>query len=426
MTRAAPVRLGREFGLLWAGQTVSNVGDRINFFVVPTVMILVLDASPFEVGLVAMAQYLSIPVLSLVAGALVDRWDLRRTLILCDLIRFVAIAVVPVAYWLGLLSIPLLFVAVVVVNATAVFFTIGYTATIASIVPADGRVTAYSRLETSRTASEVVGPAIGSGLYQLLGVASLLLDAATFVVSALSIRAMRPAGGGAGRTSSPWSRLVHGVRLNWQDPVLRRTLQGTLLANIGGPIFVTVLPVLAYRGLGMSVGLFGVAMSVAAVGAVIGTFFAQRISSRIGAARVMPLSIFLHSFVGLGILAAPALPPVGVIGATLACYGFFMVWYNVSTAAVRQARVLPADQAVSHAAFRTITWGVIPVSVLLGGVLVELWADDVGILAATQLTMVLGTLVGTFFAALPLLPVQSLLDREEALQAPPASSPVTR
>lgn len=418
-----PVRLGREFNLLWAGQSVSNIGDKINLFVVPTVMILVLHATPFEVGLVAMAQYLAIPVLSLVAGMLVDRWDLRTTLIVCDLIRFGVIILIPTAYWFGFLSVPLLFISVAVANATSVFFNIGYTATIASIVAPEGRVKAYSNLETSRTTSEVIGPAIASGLYTLLGVAALLIDAATFLFSAANIRAMKPYGGGAGKQQPMWTRLKRGVRLNWDDPVLRGTLLGTLLANIGGPIFVTVMPVLAYRGLGLSVGALGAAMSVAAVGAVLGTFVAPRVSRRLGAARMMPVSIFLHSVVGLGILAAPALPPAIVLGATLTLYGIFMVWYNVSTAAVRQARVPSADQAVSHAAFRTVTWGVIPVSVFMGGVIVELLTDSYGILNATKITMVFGTLIGTLFAALPLLPLQGRIDREKAEAERAAAAP---
>jgi MFS family permease len=414
MNDSITVKLGRQFNLLWAGQSVSLIGDKITIFAVPTVMILLLGASPFQVGLVAMAQYLAIPILSLIAGALVDRWDLRWTLIACDLIRFGMVIMVPIAYWLGFLSIPLLFITVAVVNATAVFFNIGYTATIASIIPGDGRVKAYSHMETSRTTSDVVGPAVASALYAFLGVAALVVDAASFLFSAASISAMKPYGGGSGRMQSMWSRLKQGVRLNWSDPVLRATLQGTLLANIGGPIFVTVMPVLAYRGLGLSVGELGAAMSVAAAGAVVGSLVVQRVSRRLGPARLMPWAIWLHSFVGLGILFAPALPSAVVIGATLTLYGIFMVWYNVSTAAVRQARVPVAEQAVSHAAFRTITWGVIPLSVFAGGVIVEALTGSYGILNATKITMVFGTLIGTFFAAIPLAPVNRMLQREKA------------
>ncbi|OLB74062.1 MAG: hypothetical protein AUI14_24580 [Actinobacteria bacterium 13_2_20CM_2_71_6] len=414
--------LGREFNLLWLGQSVSNVGDKINVFVVPTIMILLLHASAFQVGLVGMAQYLAIPLLSLVAGVLVDRWTLRYTLIWCDVIRCVVIAVIPIAWWLGLLSVPVIFFCVAVANATSVFFNIGYTATISAIVPTDGRVKAYSQMESSRTVSEVVGPAIASGLYQLMGTASLLVDAASFLFSAGNIRAMAPYGVQKVRKDPMWTRLKAGVRLNWQDPVLRGTVLGTTLLNMGGPIFVTVLPILAYRGLNLSVGTLGTVMSVAAVAAVIGALVAQRVSKFLGPARLMPWSVFLHCLVGLGILAAPALPSAVVLGATLSFYGLFMVWYNVSTAAVRQARVNPADQAVSHAAFRTVTWGVIPFAALLGGVLVQVLTPHFGVLNAAKITMVGGTLIGVLFAWIPEAPTQARLDRERASAEAAASA----
>jgi hypothetical protein len=102
-----------------------------------------------------------------------------------------------------------------------------------------------------------------------------------------------------------------------------------------------------------------------------------------------------------------------------------MVWYNVSCAAVRQARVPSSDQAVSHAAFRTITWGVIPVSVFVGGVMVDQLTGGFGVLNATKITMVIGTLIGTLFAAIPLAGLQSLINREQAGREPaPVATPI--
>src|SRR5262245_47020581 len=118
------MKLGRDFNLLWAGQTVGYLGDRVTLFVVPTAMVFLLGASAFDVGLISTAQYLAIPLLSLVAGALADRWDMRRMLIACDLIRFVAVVAIPVAYWAGVLSIPLLFACVATTSAATVFFNI--------------------------------------------------------------------------------------------------------------------------------------------------------------------------------------------------------------------------------------------------------------------------------------------------------------
>ena len=74
---------------------------------------------------------------------------------------------------------------------------------------------------------------------------------------------------------------------------------------------------------------------------------------------------------------------------------------------------------MSHAAFRTITWGVIPISVFVGGVLVEALTDNFGILNATKITMVFGTLIGTLFAAIPLARLQSMIDREKAAEVEP-------
>jgi MFS family permease len=404
------VSLGRQFNLLWAGQSISNAGDRITLFVVPALMIFVLDASAFEVGLVSMAQYLAIPVLSLVAGGLVDRWDLRTLLIVCDLLRFCAIGLVPVAYWLGFLSVPLLFCCVVVVSAATVFFTTGYIPAVTAIVPAGELVRANSRLEASRTTAELGGPAVAGWLYNAFGAVALVVDATTYLFSAACLRLMRPCGGRGGNGATLWSRLAVGIRANWRNPVLRKSTAGTLLANIGGPIFVTQLPVLAYQGLHLSAGTFGTVMSVAAVGSVLGAVLAPRVSRRFGPGRMLAWSMVLHSASGLGILFASTFPAPVVLALTMASYGCFFAWYNICSQAVRQEHMPVADQAVIVGAYRTITWGVIPVSVFVGGAAVSLLALRFDILTAVTITMVCGTVIG-ISSFLPLHSMQSLLDR---------------
>ncbi|MGH3680752.1 MAG: MFS transporter, partial [Natronosporangium sp.] len=204
-----PAGLSRDFQLFWAGNTGSLLGDRISFLVVPAVVVFLLGGSAFDVGLISTAQYLAIPVLSLAAGALADRWDLRRMLIGCDLVRFAAIAAIPVAYWFGFLRIPLLFALVVVVSVATVFFAIGYMPAIAATVAQPDLVRANARMEGSRTVTELGGPAVAGGIYQLLGVAALLVDAVSYLVSAVAVRAMRPfgeasraAGSAAGRAAT--------------------------------------------------------------------------------------------------------------------------------------------------------------------------------------------------------------------------------
>lgn len=422
-------KLGRDFHLLWAGETAGHVGDRVTQIVVPAVMVFVLGASAFEIGLVSMAQYVAIPVLSLVAGALVDRWDLRRLLIACDLVRFCAIAIIPVAYWQGFLSVPLLFVCVAVVSVATVFFSLGYIPALSSIVETRDLVRANARLEGSRTVSEVGGPALAGWLYQLFGTVALLVDALSYLLSAAAFRAMRPLGGHAGAGQRIRSRLAIGIRMNWTDPILRRSTAGTFLANIGGPIFVTQLPVLAYQGLNLSAAEFGTVMSIAALGAVLGTVLAPGIARRMGSGRMLALSMVAHSAAGLGILAVPRYPAAIVLCLTLTLYGFFFAWYNINSQSIRQARVPIKDQAVIHGAYRTVTWGVIPISAFVGGWVVTLLAGRMDILDAARTTMVAATVIG-ISSIVPLAGMQRLLEtappiEDEPLPAAEKEKPAT-
>lgn len=419
MTRA---RLTRDFHLLWAGETVGHVGDRVTQIVVPAVMVFVLGASAFEVGLVSMAQYVAIPVLSLVAGALVDRWDLRRLLIGCDLVRFAAVALIPVAYWQGFLSIPLLFGCVAVVSAATVFFSLGYIPALSSIVETRDLVRANARLEGSRTVSEVGGPALAGWLYQLFGTLALLVDALSYLLSAAAFRAMRPFGVQKTSGQRIRSRLARGIRMNWTDRILRRSTAGTFLANVGGPIFVTQMPVLAYQGLGMSVAELGAVMSVAALGAVLGAVVAPVLARRMGSGRMLALSMVAHSASGLGILAVTRYPPAVVLCLTLTLYGFFFAWYNINSQAIRQARAPIRDQAVIHGAYRTVTWGIIPISAFVGGWVVSLLARSMDIRSAALYTMVAATVIG-ISSIVPLAGMQRLLDTERPIEDGPGPGP---
>ncbi|MFJ5229404.1 MFS transporter [Kitasatospora sp. NPDC088391] len=421
MKARLPRSLGRGFNVFWFGQSVSTVGDRVTVFVVPTLMIFVLHASALQVGIVSMAQYLGIPLLGPVAGVLVDRWDKRRTMLVCDLVRLVAVAAIPLAYWLDALSTPLLFCCVAAVSGATIFFNVGYLVAVPAVVEEEHLVRAYSRLEGSGSVSEVAGPSIAAALYSALGVAALVVDAASYLVSAVCFGWMRPWGERTVSTGSVWQRLTLGFRLNWQDPVLRRIVLAAVTLNSGGPVFVTVLPVLAYRGLGVTVGVFGAAMSAGAVGALLGALVAPRISERLGIGRTLAWALLLHCLVGLGVLAAPALPAGPVIAATMGAYGFFMSCINVCSAPARQSRMSAKHQGVMHAAFRTVTWGVIPLAALVGGLSVSLLTGPLGVLDAARWTMAGGTLLAacSFF---PALAVQSRMDADPPKAADTAAA----
>ncbi|MFL6111684.1 MAG: MFS transporter [Catenulispora sp.] len=416
MTKRSPANLGRGFNLFWTGQTVSMAGDKVTVFVVPTLMIFALHASALQVGIVAMAQYLGIPLVGPVAGVLVDRWDKRRTMLTCDLVRLAAVLVIPIAYWRHFLSTPLLFGCVAVVSGATIFFNIGYLVAVPAVVSEDQVVAAYSRLEGSGSVAQVAGPSIAAGLYSALGVGALFVDAASYLISAASFRFMEPWGTRTVTAGSIRQRLALGFRLNWADPVLRRVILAAVTLNSGGPIFVTVLPILAYRGLHLSAGAFGAAMSVAAVGGLAGAVVAPKIAKRFGLGRTFAWSLLAHNLTGLGILAAPTVPPTVVIAVTLAGYGFCMSCINVCSAPTRQLRMSAENQGVMHAAYRVFTWGVIPVAALVGGLGVSVLTGSLGVLDASRVMMAGGTLLAAL-SFLSAIRIQPLLDAAEAQRA---------
>jgi hypothetical protein len=314
----------------------------------------------------------------------------------------------------------LLFACVAAISAATIFVSVGYLVAVPAAVSEDKLVTAYSRLEGSHTVSEVAGPSIAAGLYHALGVAALVADAASYLVSAWCLRRM-PEWGKAAATPEPiWPRLLLGFRLNWADPVLRRVVLAAITLNSGGPIFVTVLPILAYRGLGMSAGAFGLAMSGAALGGVLGAVIAPAISRRFGLGRTLAYGLLFHNVSGLGILAAPTLPQGLVIALTLGCYGFFMSCINVCSAPIRQSRMTADNQGIMHAAFRTVTWGVIPLAALVAGVLVNLLTPGLGVLDAARITMVGGCVLAafSFVSALRIQPLLSGVVAPQSVSVP--------
>ncbi len=97
-------------------------------------------------------------------------------------------------------------------------------------------------------------------------------------------------------------------------------------------------------------------------------------------------------------------------------YGFCMACINVSSAPIRQSRMSAANQGVMHAAFRTATWGVIPLAALVGGLMVSALSPSLGVLDAARWTMVAGTLLAAF-SFVSAVRVQPLLDRAAAEKA---------
>src|SRR5262249_26294928 len=128
-TDARPLSLwrNRDYLLLWGGQAVSSIGGEASNLAFP-LLILALTHSPAQAGFVSALRSLAYLLLGLPAGALIDRWDRKRTMILCDVGRALVLGSIPLALVFGRLSMAQIYLVSLVEGALYVFFSLAETA----------------------------------------------------------------------------------------------------------------------------------------------------------------------------------------------------------------------------------------------------------------------------------------------------------
>jgi MFS family permease len=182
----------RDFAFLWAGMTISIVGDGIYMVALP---FLVFQISNLPTALAAVGAAWTIPqvVFLLLAGVVTDRFDRRRVLIASDLVRALAIGVAGGLSVAGVLELWHLYILVAIFGAGEAFFMPAFGAIVPQVVPKDQLVEANSLDQFVRPIGmRLAGPVIGGLVVAVAGPGeAFIIDAATFVFSAVMVMAMR-------------------------------------------------------------------------------------------------------------------------------------------------------------------------------------------------------------------------------------------
>ena len=377
-----------NFKWLWAGQTISLVGSAVSRLAIPTTAILALHASAFQVGALSAATYAAFPVLGVFAGVWVDRLPRRRLMIACDVVRALALAMVPLAAAYHALTLALLFVVAIVTSVASVFFDVAYQAYLPDVVDADGLHDANARLEASSSAAQIVGNATGGALIAAVGAAlTIAIDAVSFGLSVVTLTFVR---------DRPRERNVANVRVSFvrdlrdgleyvfSNRALLRIVATTATSNLGGAMSTAVYLIFTYRTLHLSPTLVGVIFAVGNAGFV-GAIFAPRIVKRFGLSNTLVVSMCIAAL-------AQALVPLAVLGFSVPLLvaeqliaSAVIPIYNIAQVSWRQAAVPPELGGRMNATVRTIAWGTLPIGALLGAAL----ATSIGIVP----TLVVGTVV---------------------------------
>ncbi len=403
-----------DFLKLWTAETISQFGTQITILALPLTAILVLKATPFEVGVLETFQFLPFVLVGLPAGVWVDRLRRRPVLIVGDLGRAVALGSIPIAYALGMLTLPHLYIAAFVTGVLTVFFDVAYQSYLPSLVETDQLVDGNSKLEVSRASAQVGGPGVGGGLIELVAApVAILADSLSYLGSALFVllirRAEPPVEIPEGGHPKMRRQIVEGWRFVVGHPYLRWIAACTATSNLFGSMVQAVFLVYAVRVLGLSPGLIGVIFMAGGVGAIAGAFAAGRIGRilRLGWAIVAGIALANVAFLAVPLVTRGNAVPL-LIGA-LALGGIGNVVYNVSQVSYRQAICPPRMQGRMNATMRFLVWGTLPVGAFVGG--------SLGTAIGLRPTLWVGA-IGGMIAVLP-----ALLTRVRTLDRIPEPEP---
>jgi MFS family permease len=295
---ARPLWRNRDFRLMWSGQLLSTLGSSTSALAIP-LLVLAVTGSATRAGLVGTADGIVSAVVRLPGGALADRWNRRRILLVSDGVRLLALGALAVSILAGRATFGLVLAVVGVCAVFDVLFSPAETAALSRLVPAAQLPDAFARNEARTYAATLGGPPLGGLLYGIGQAVPFVADAVSYLVSLLAIRAIRtplqaerrhPAGDAAAdpdaRPTALLAEIGVGVAHVARSPFLRAVLLIAAPLNLAatGAIFATTI---VLRQQGTAAGVIGLAQGVVGVGGLLGAFAAAWIVRRLSVVRLI-------------------------------------------------------------------------------------------------------------------------------------------
>ena len=306
------------FTLLWCSRILSNVAFNMLGVAVGW-QLYALTGSALDLGLVGLAQFAPIVLLTLVVGQVADRYDRRLIAAICQLVQAGAAAVLVEGSAHGWLSSTSIFAIVALIGAARAFENPTTTALVSDIVPRARVSRAMAWLVSATQTARIVGPALGGFLYVIGPSTTYLTAAVLFVASGLSTALIRT--GKTARTSEPvvLESVLSGLVFIRGQRVLLGTMSLDMFAVLLGGGATTLLPIYVRDILGAGPGGLGVLRSAPAVGALMTSLFLayRPLQWRIGRTLFRAVFVFGLATVAFAVSSSFALSfaALGVLGA---------------------------------------------------------------------------------------------------------------
>jgi MFS family permease len=382
VTTDTPTPIGPRTWIFIGGQGLSLLGTELGTLALPVVAVVVLGLGPGDLSLMTAASFAPALFAPVFAGPLADRFDRLRLLVLCDLGRAVVIAAMIGLYVAGALGLGsllgLLFVRAVLAN----IFDAAYFSVLPDLMDKRQLVAVNGRLSSVQNSALVAGPAIGGALAALWGVYTMLVDAASYLISVstlVSLRRVRmptrPAGGG----EVLWELVASGFRTLWQLPPVRLLALSSAAINLFLAGQEALLVLFGLRSLGLSATVIGICVGVGAVGGLAMGLLVERLLDRLGNRILLVSSAIAMTLTCAAIALTPREFAAPFLATALFVQSAMVGWYTVVNSSLRQL-LIPRDQRGRvFASMRVLTRGVLPLGAVLAG----------GLAAATSVRTVL-------------------------------------
>ncbi|HEX8304141.1 MAG TPA: MFS transporter [Jatrophihabitans sp.] len=385
-----------NFLKLWTAQTISLVGTQITALALPLTAILKLDASPLQIGLIGTMQFLPFLLVTLPAGAIIDRLPQLPVMVSTDVARAALLMAVPVAAWLDYLSLALLYPVAFTVGVLSVFNEVTQQSYLPAIIEPDQLVEGNTKLQLSYSGALFAGPGIGGVLVQVLTAPiAILVDAFSYLGSAVLLLLIRREDGQPAPEAPPGRTdlrglgrdIMEGIRFVWRHRLIRPLALATGTANFFYLFGMTgaILALYAIRVLHLSPALLGAVLAVGNLGAILGSLVADRVLQRWRFGRVMILGSMISAVaIVMMALANPSTALVMLaVGVLIGEFGACI--YDIAQISLRQAATPAPLLGRMNATVRFLNWGPIPLGAFVGGLLGEtiglrptLWVAAVG------------------------------------------------
>jgi Na+/melibiose symporter-like transporter len=412
----------RDFRFLLTAAGVSAVGSRITRTAVPMAAVLLLGATPLELGWLSVLGVLPGALVAWWAGAWIDRRSRRAVMIGADGVRALVIASVPLAAVLGKVTLIQLGLVAAFMCVATVLFEIADHAYLPVIIPSEHLVEANSKREAIDALAEITGPSLGGALVQWLTAPfALAVDACSFVVSALLIGRMSArepqTTQGSGSRRAAGTQLLReareGVRIVWHHPLLRALFLSTTIYYFFMSFAASLYTLFALQTLHLRPAVLGVVIGCGGLGALAGAAAAPVLARRIGSARLALWALLLG---GLAQIFIPLAPANAVTGASFLIASqllgdSLLTVFAIAQTSLRQRAIAVEVLGRTAAVWKMAVSIVVPIGMMIGALL----ADYAGIRAAMW-----ALVVGVILAGAPLAtgrtlekPLDSTASRED-------------